>query len=84
MTGPVRVMLALSFREQPAEETGEHLMPSIYQRALGSDFEKLHPKIQQPFGLRPFSCPAIQESQGIDKSPYSRLPAGSRSETGRL
>ena len=26
-------------------------MPSIYQRALGSDFEKLHPKIQQRFGF---------------------------------
>lgn len=26
-------------------------MPSIYQRALGSDFQKLHPKIQQRFGF---------------------------------
>lgn len=26
-------------------------MPSIYQRALGSDFEKLHPKIQERFGF---------------------------------
>ncbi len=26
-------------------------MPSIYQRALGSDFKKLHPKIQQRFGF---------------------------------
>lgn len=26
-------------------------MPSIYQRALGSDFEKLHPRIQQRFGF---------------------------------
>ena len=26
-------------------------MPSIYERALGSDFEKLHPKIQQRFGF---------------------------------
>lgn len=26
-------------------------MPSIYQRALGSDFDKLHPKIQERFGF---------------------------------
>lgn len=26
-------------------------MPSIYQRAMGSDFTKLHPKIQQRFGF---------------------------------
>ena len=26
-------------------------MPSIYQRVLGSDFEKLHPRIQQRFGF---------------------------------
>lgn len=26
-------------------------MPSIYQQALGSDFDKLHPKIQQRFGF---------------------------------
>ena len=26
-------------------------MPSIYQRALGSDFAKLHPKIQERFGF---------------------------------
>ena len=26
-------------------------MPSIYQRALGSDFKKLHPKIQERFGF---------------------------------
>ncbi|MBA3313930.1 MAG: DUF4166 domain-containing protein [Planctomycetaceae bacterium] len=26
-------------------------MPSIYERALGSDFQKLHPKIQQRFGF---------------------------------
>lgn len=26
-------------------------MPSIYQRALGSDFQKLHPKIQRRFGF---------------------------------
>lgn len=34
-----------------AGETGDRLMPSIYQRALGSDFEKLHPKIQERFGF---------------------------------
>ena len=34
-----------------AEETGDQLMPSIYQQALGSDFEKLHPKIQERFGF---------------------------------
>ena len=28
-------------------------MSSIYQRALGSDFERLHPRIQQRFGLEP-------------------------------
>lgn len=27
------------------------MMPSIYQRVLGSDFEKLHPRIQQRFGF---------------------------------
>jgi hypothetical protein len=26
-------------------------MPSIYQQALGTDFEKLHPKLQQRFGF---------------------------------
>ena len=33
-------------------------MPSIYQRALGSDFSRLHPQIQRRFGLHSGSATA--------------------------
>jgi hypothetical protein len=37
--------------EVPAHRTQESAMISIYQRALGSDFAKLHPQIQRRFSL---------------------------------
>jgi hypothetical protein len=35
----------------PAKTNGPHRMTSIYQKALGSDFQRLHPKIQERFGF---------------------------------
>ncbi len=38
-------------RIESNEERGVSDEPSIYQRALGSDFRRLHPQIQRRFGL---------------------------------
>ena len=34
-----------------AKETSKRIVSSIYQRVLGSDFKRLHPKIQERFGF---------------------------------
>src|SRR5207244_13583034 len=35
----------------PEKKAGRNLMSSIYQKVLGSDFKRLHPKIQERFGF---------------------------------
>jgi hypothetical protein len=52
-------------------------VPSIYQRALGSDFERLHPRIQERFSLaadRPVACVGRGVMEEVWRGPFYTLP----------
>ena len=51
------------------------MMPSIYQRALGADFDKLHPQIQERFGFTSHDGLASIGTGVMDEIWRGRLPA---------
>lgn len=50
-------------------------MPSIYQQALGDDYERLHPRIRERFGLQSEAGVACIGRGVMDRVWYNRLAA---------